>query len=86
MQDMDKNNQSDYIDFLDKMQQTDEFQQTMSLSQNKENTRSQQFNQKQDIEKQKMDNQMAMKDKDLQIAQTNKNRFDKPKENAKKKK
>jgi hypothetical protein len=86
MQDMDKNNQSDYIDFLDKMQQTDEFQQTMSLSQNKENTRSQQFNQKQDLEKQKMDNQMAMKDKDLQIAQTNKNRFDKPKENAKKKK
>lgn len=86
MQDMDKNNQSDYIDFLDKVQQTDEFQQTMSLSQNKENTRSQQFNQKQDLEKQKMDNQMAMKDKDLQIAQTNKNRFDKPKENAKKKK
>lgn len=86
MQDMDKNNQSDYLDFLDRVEKTDEFQQTMNMSQNKENTRSQQFNQKQDLEKQKMDNQMAMKDKDLQIAQTNKNRFDKPKEPAKKKK
>ena len=87
MQDLNQNAQSDYLDFLDKMQQTEEFRQTMNMTKEKQASQAQEFRDKMNLERDKMSQQMQMKNMDVQIAQTNKNQFDvKPKENKSKKK
>lgn len=89
MQDFDQNQQSDFLDALGQIQKTTEFQQTMDLEQGKESNKNLQFNQKQALEKEKLNQQKELKQMDLQIAQTNKNQFDvkaasKKKEDSKK--
>ena len=88
MQDMNKNSQSDYIDALDSIQKTEQYQDTMSLQREKEVNRSTQFQQKASIEREKLQVQKEIADKQLQVAQENKNRFDikveKPKNEKKK--
>ena len=88
MQDMNQNAQSDYIDALDSIQKTEQYQDTMSLQREKEVNRSSQFQQKASIEREKLQVQKEIADKQLQVAQENKNRFDikieKPKNEKKK--
>jgi hypothetical protein len=91
MQDINANQQSDYIDELDRIQSTNEFQQTMSLDQSKENNKVQNNSDKQALAREKIQSQLAMKQMDVNIAKENKNQFDlkaaaKKKEQAKKKK
>jgi hypothetical protein len=88
MQDMNQNSQSDYIDALDSIQKTEQYRDTMSLQREKEVNRSSQFQQKASIEREKLQVQKEIADRQLQVAQENKNRFDikveKPKNEKKK--
>jgi hypothetical protein len=88
MQDMNQNAQSDYLDALDTIQKTEQYRDTMSLQREKEVNRTTQFQQKASIEREKIQAQKEIADKQLQIAQENKNKFDikveKPKNEKKK--
>lgn len=88
MQDIDKNLQSDFQDQMEDMRKRDEFGEIMNFDRSKETTKQQEHREKMGLEKEKIQNQRDMKQMDLQIAQTNKNRFDaeKTKKNKEKKK
>lgn len=85
MQDLNSNQQSDYLDALGQIQASDEFQETMSLHRVKENNKVNNNNQKISLAKEKMMNDVRIKEMDLQIAKENKNKYDKTKSNTKKK-
>jgi hypothetical protein len=84
MQDMNANSQSDFMDAMEQIKSTQEFQETMNFERDKQSTNTQLQNQKQQLDKAKLDAQMAMKNMDLQIARENKNQFDIKKANDKK--
>lgn len=84
MQDLNANQQSDFMDTMDAMRKTDEFQDTMNLQREKEGNRRMESAQKATLEREKMALQRDMKDTDLQIARENKNRFDQKKTSDKK--
>jgi hypothetical protein len=86
MQDINQNLQSDYVDALNVVKESEEFQQTMQLSNQKENNKTIQNDKKNLLAEQKIQAQMAMKQMDLDIARENKNRFDVQKEKPKEKK
>ena len=91
MQDMNNNAQSDFMDVLDQVRGTQEFQQTMNFNQQKEALKNAVNAEKNALAKAKIDAQLAMKNTDLKIAEVNKNQFDvkaaaKKKQDAKKKK
>ena len=89
MQDINANAQSDYLDFLDKMKQSDEYQQAIDVDVMKENNRTMQAREKNAIEKEKLQTQKDIAATQLQIAKENKNKYDvakKNKENEKKSK
>lgn len=86
MQDMDKNAQSDYLDFLDRMQGTEEFNQAMSFDQQKEANKEKANADKNQIAREKINAQMKLKEMDLKIAKENKNKFDAKKKSDNKKK
>jgi len=75
MQDIDQNLQSDYLDALGQIQATEQFQDTMSLDRSKEANKVLNNDQKIAVEKEKMSNQMQMKQMDVQIAKENKNQY-----------
>jgi hypothetical protein len=77
MQDINQNLQSDYMDALDRIQKTNEFQQSMDLQNSKENNRMQNDREKAQIEREKLQAQLQMKQMDLSIARENKNKYDK---------
>jgi hypothetical protein len=77
MQDINENNQSDFNDSLDRIQQTDEFQQTMNLDKTKVNNQVQQSKNKEQLEREKLQTAVTLKQMDVNIAKENKNRFDK---------
>jgi hypothetical protein len=77
MQDINQNMQSDYMDALDRIQKTNEFQESMQLQNNKETNRMQNDREKAQIEREKLQAQMQMKQMDLNIARENKNKYDK---------
>jgi hypothetical protein len=78
MMDIDKNEQSDYLDALGQIQKTDEFEQTMSLKRDRETARKTEVMERSGIEREKMNLQRELKEKDLHIARENRNRFDVP--------
>lgn len=91
MQDLNANAQSDYLDALGQIQSTQEFQETMNFEQQKEGSKTQLNADKQQLAREKLQAQMAMKNTDLTIARENKNQFDvkaaaKKKKQSKKKK
>ena len=87
MQDINVNQQSDYMDALGMIQQSDEFKQTMQLNQQKEINKGIINDKKHMLAEEKLQAQIAMKQMDVDIARENKNRFDvKAKDNSKKKK
>jgi hypothetical protein len=77
MQDINQNQVSDFQDVMAEIKSSSEFQQTMTLNQQKEASKDAQFREKMSLEQQKLNQQKQMKDIDLQIARENKNKFDK---------
>jgi hypothetical protein len=76
MQDINANQQSDYLDALGMIQKSDEFQQTASLEENKQSSKAAEHRDKMAIEQQKLNAQMEIAEKQLEIARTNKNKYD----------
>ena len=89
MQDINQNLQSDFADQMETIRKTDEFNQVMNMDVQKETNKSQEFRDKQSLEREKLQAQKDMKNTELQIARENKNKYDvKPKsdQSSKKKK
>jgi hypothetical protein len=76
MQDINQNMQSDYLDAMDQIQKTEQYQQATDLQREKENNRSIQQREKIALEQQKMATQKEIAQKQLEIARTNKNKYD----------
>ena len=76
MADINQNMQSDYADQMETIRKSDEFRQTMNLDTQKENTRGQEFRDKQTLEREKLKAQIQMKQTELDIARENKNKYD----------
>ena len=76
MQDLNQNKMSDFQDVMTDMRKTEEFDATMNLNREKEVSKSQHSQQKIDLEKQKLSQQMLLKNVDYQIAKENKNKYD----------
>ena len=83
MVDINKNEQSDYKDAMDDIRKTQQYQAQTSMQREKQANDMTKHNQKMSIEEQKIQAQMAIADKQLQIARENKNKYDvkKPKKN-----
>lgn len=77
MVDLNQNKQSDYIDEMRNIQDTTEFQQQMGLQNTKANNQMVQHQDKMEIEREKLATSREIANKNLQIAQENKNKFDK---------
>jgi hypothetical protein len=84
MQDLNANSQSDFIDQMQTIKSSEEFQQTMSFEQQKENSKKIVNSDKAQLAREKIQAQLAMKNMDVQIAQENKNSFDLKKAQQKK--
>jgi hypothetical protein len=77
MQDVNKNNQSDFQDVLKDVKQSEQYSDTMNFNREKESNKSNLGQQKLDLEREKMMNESRNKQIELAIAQENKNKFDK---------
>jgi hypothetical protein len=77
MQDINKNEVSDYQDEMKNIRQSDQYQQQTDLQREKQINENSRQSQKMDIEREKLNAQQSIADKQLQIARENKNRFDK---------
>jgi hypothetical protein len=86
MVDINKNEQSDYLDAMSKIQEQQNYQETMNFEREKEINRTSQAQEKHNIEREKLQAQQQIADKQLQIARENKNKYDFQKSNKKKEK
>jgi hypothetical protein len=86
MVDINKNEISDYNDAMKEIRQTQEYQDQVALQREKEVNRINIDTQKNDIEREKIAAQKEIADKQLQIAQENKNKYDNKAKSEKKKK
>lgn len=86
MVDLNQNMQSDYMDALDSIQKTQNYQDTMNLNREKENNKVIQEREKNQIEKEKINAQKEIANIQFAIAKENKNKFDVPKKSNEKKK
>ena len=73
------------MDALDKIQETEQYQDTMSLQREKQSDKVMHDREKLNVERQKIQAQQDVADKQLEIARINKNRYD-VKQNKDKKK
>jgi len=76
MVDINKNEQSDYIDAMAKIQDQQNYQETMNFEREKEINRTPQTQEKHNIEREKLQAQQQIADKQLQVARENKNKYD----------
>jgi len=90
MQDINENKQSDFLDAMETIKGSEEFNQTMSFEQQKESAKTRLAADKNQIDREKIQSQVAMKQMDVDIAKENKNQYDvkaaKKKKEAEKKK
>jgi hypothetical protein len=82
--DLNQNQQSDFADQMSEIRKSEEFQSQVNLQNQKESNRMTIDRDKNNIEREKLQVQREIADKQLQIAQTNKNKFDQ--KNSKEKK
>jgi hypothetical protein len=75
--DVDQNMQSDFKDNMDRLQKTEQYQETMNFNREKENVKKDIASRKLDIEQQKANNMITSKQMELEVARTNKNKYDK---------
>lgn len=85
MVDINKNMQSDYLDAMQNIRKEQQYQDTMNFKREQEINRTAQTNDKHSIEREKLQAQKEIADKQLQIARENKNKYDAPKESKEKK-
>jgi hypothetical protein len=85
MKDIDENKQSDYQDYMKDLRQTEQYQEQTQLQRQKQSNENMRNVQKLDIERQKLQVQREIADKQLQIARENKNKYDQKKSETKKK-
>lgn len=78
MMDINENKQSDYMDAMDQIQKSENYQSTMDLNREKEANKIMQSREKLNIEREKINAQREIANTQLRIAQENKNRFDAP--------
>ena len=86
MQDVNQNLQSDYMDYLDRMEKSDQYAETMNLNREKETAKQMEHRDKMNIEQQKISTQREIAQTQLQIARENKNKYDKGDEKKSKEK
>jgi hypothetical protein len=82
--DVNQNQQSDYLDAMKQIENTKNYQETMNFKREQEVNKNMQVSEKHNIEREKLQAQKEIADKQLQIAETNKNKYD-VKQPAKKK-
>jgi hypothetical protein len=76
MADVNKNEMSDYADQMKEIRTSEQYQQQTDLQRQKQANENIRQSQKMDIEREKLQAQREIADKQLQVAQENKNRFD----------
>jgi hypothetical protein len=76
MVDLNQNQQSDYLDAMKDIRQSENFQDQMNLQREKETNRMNNDSVKNQIEREKIQAQKEIANKQLEIARTNKNKFD----------
>jgi chromosome segregation ATPase len=82
MQDVDQNLQSDYVDYMDKLQESERYQAQTSLQRDKMTNDTMLKTEKLQIEREKLQAQREIAEKQLQVAKENKNKYDfKPEKN-----
>jgi hypothetical protein len=82
MQDKDENKQSDYLDYMQDLKESERFQETTSLQRDKMTNDTMLKTEKLQIEREKLQAQREVAEKQLQIAKENKNKYDfKPSKN-----
>jgi len=86
MSDVNKNEESDYVDAMKGIRESEQYQEQTNLQREKEVNRMNIDTQKNQIEREKIAAQKEIANKQLQIAQENKNRFDVKQQNKKEKK
>ena len=79
MQDVNKNQESDFQDVLKDVKQSEQYQDTMNFNREKESNKKDLHQQKLDLEKEKMVMESRNKQVELAIAQENKNKYDQKK-------
>lgn len=84
MVDLNKNEESDYVDAMKEIRTSEQYQQQTDLQRDKQSNENMRSSQKIDIEREKLTAQREIADKQLQIARENKNSFDKKKSDTKK--
>jgi hypothetical protein len=77
MVDLNQNQQSDYLDAMKDIKDSEQFQDQMNLQREKETNRMNNDSQRNQIEREKIQAQKEIADKQLAIARENKNKFDK---------
>jgi hypothetical protein len=82
--DLNQNMESDYMDEMKDIRQSDQYHQQMDLERQKETNRNMLTSEKNQIEREKLQTQKDIADKQLQIARENKNKFDKKSSEKKK--
>jgi hypothetical protein len=85
MADLNKNEQSDYADAMKEIRQTEQYQEQTQLQREKQSNENMRQSQKMSLEERKIQAQQDIADKQLEIARVNKNKFDKPNSENKKK-
>jgi hypothetical protein len=86
MVDINQNQESDYLDAMKEIKSSEEYQDQTNLQREKETNRMNGEAQKNQIEREKIAAQKEIANKQLQIAQENKNKFDAPGKNKENKK
>lgn len=76
MQDINENKESDFIDSLNKLKQTEQYQETIDIQQQKAADNRMSQTEKNQLKREEMNLQRELKEKDLQIAKENKNQYD----------
>ena len=78
MQDMNENKQSDFIDNMDKLKKTEQYQETVDIQKQKVNASGNQHNDKMNLKREEMNLKRELKNQDMKIAKENKNQYDAP--------
>jgi hypothetical protein len=76
MVDLDANNQSDFKDYMQNITQGEQYQQKMSLDADKLNMTKTQHSEKLQLEREKLNAQREIAQRQLEVAKTNKNKYD----------
>jgi len=78
MMDIDENQQSDFVDSMNELKKTEQYQDTINIQQQKANDSRTNQIEKNNLKREEMNLKRELKDKDVQIAETNKNKYDFP--------